>query len=102
MAEIVRCRSRRPCRSDPRSRRLAHDAEARRARQRHPLFLPPRAPEPNPVESVWQFLRDNWLSHRVFTDDDDIVAHCCEAWNKLVEPPWKIILIGMRDRAHRS
>ena len=26
------------------------------------LPLPPRAPELNPVENVWQFLRDNWLS----------------------------------------
>ncbi|KTR02965.1 endonuclease DDE, partial [Aureimonas ureilytica] len=26
---------------------------------------------------------------------------CCEAWNKLVNQPWKIISIGMRDWAHR-
>ena len=30
------------------------------------LPLPPRAPELNPVENVWQFMRDNWLSNRVF------------------------------------
>ena len=65
------------------------------------LFLPSRAPELNPVENVWQFMHDNWLSNRIFTDYDDIVAHCCEAWNKLVERPWKIISIGMRDWAHR-
>ena len=65
------------------------------------LFLPPRAPELNPVENVWQFMRDNWLSNRVFTDSDDIVAHCCDAWNNLVDQPWKIISIGMRDWAHR-
>jgi transposase len=28
--------------------------------------LPAKAPELNPVENVWQFLRDNWLSNRVF------------------------------------
>jgi len=28
--------------------------------------LPPKCPELNPVENVWQFLRDNWLSNRVF------------------------------------
>ena len=28
------------------------------------LTLPPRAPELNPVENVWQFMRDNWLSNR--------------------------------------
>jgi hypothetical protein len=29
--------------------------------------LPAKAPELNPVENVWQFMRDNWLSNRVFT-----------------------------------
>jgi hypothetical protein len=48
-----------------------------------------------------QFMRDNWLSNRVFTDYNDIVTHCCDAWNKLVDQPWKIISIGMRDWAHR-
>ncbi len=58
------------------------------------LPLPPRAPELNPVENVWQFMRDNWLSNRVFENNDQIVALCCEAWNKLVEQPWRIISIG--------
>ena len=62
--------------------------------------LPPKCPELNPVENTWQFMRDNWLSNRIFIDYDDIVAHCCEAWNKLVDQPWKIISIGMRDWAH--
>ncbi len=43
------------------------------------LTLPPRSPELNPVENVWQFMRDNWLSNRVFSSHDDIVDHCCEA-----------------------
>ena len=51
------------------------------------LFLPPRAPELNPVENVWQFLRDNWLSNRIFNSYEDILAHCCDAWNKLVDQP---------------
>ncbi len=28
--------------------------------------LPAKCPELNPVENVWQFMRDNWLSNRVF------------------------------------
>ena len=28
--------------------------------------LPAKCPELNPAENVWQFLRDNWLSNRVF------------------------------------
>jgi len=47
------------------------------------LPLPPKCPELNPQENVWQFMRDNWLSNRVFKSYDDIVDHCCDAWNKL-------------------
>ena len=64
------------------------------------LFLPPRSPELNPVENIWQFMRDNWLSNRIFADYDDIVAHCCHAWNRLIDQPWKIISIGLREWAH--
>jgi transposase len=64
------------------------------------LPLPPRSPELNPVENVWQFLRDNWLSNRVFRGYDDIVAHCCDAWNALMDQPWRIKSIGQRNWAH--
>ena len=30
------------------------------------LQLPPRAPELNSQENIWQFIRQNWLSNRVF------------------------------------
>jgi transposase len=59
--------------------------------------LPPKCPELNPTENVWQFMRDNWLSNRVFKSYDDIVDHCCDAWNKLIDQPWRIMSIGMRD-----
>jgi transposase len=65
------------------------------------VALPPKCPELNPVENVWQFLRDNWLSNRVFTSYEDLLDHCCDAWNRLVDQPWKIMSIGLRDWAHR-
>lgn len=65
------------------------------------VSLPAKAPELNPVENIWQFVRDNWLSNRVFKSYDDIIDHCCFAWNKLVEQPWKIISIGTRQWAQR-
>ena len=37
-----------------------------------PIFLPSRAPELNPVENVWQYLRQNWLSNTVFENYDAI------------------------------
>ncbi|MDN3564856.1 IS630 family transposase, partial [Paeniroseomonas aquatica] len=52
----------------------------------------------NPVENTWQFMRDNCLSNRVFRCYDD---HCCHAGNRLVEQPWTIMSIGLRDWAHR-
>ena len=64
------------------------------------VLLPPKSPELNPTENTWQFLRDNWLSNRVFTSADDIVDHCCAAWNRLVDQPWRIMSIGLRDWAH--
>lgn len=64
------------------------------------LPLPPRAPELNPVENIWQFMRDNWLSNRIFESYDDILALCCEAWKKLIDQPWKIMSIGRRKWAH--
>jgi transposase len=64
------------------------------------IALPPKSPELNPVENVWQFMRDNWLSNRVFKSYDDLVDHCCEAWNKLVDQPWRIMSVGLRQWAH--
>jgi transposase len=64
------------------------------------LPLPPRSPELNPVENIWQYIRDNWLSNRVFKSYDDIVALCCEAWNNLIDRPWTIMSIGGRPWAH--
>lgn len=63
------------------------------------LPLPPRAPELNPTENVWQFMRQNWLSNRVFKTYDDILAICCDAWNKLVAQPWTIMSIALRPWA---
>jgi transposase len=61
--------------------------------------LPAKCPELNPVENIWQFLRDNWLSNRIFASYNDIVDHCCHAWNKLAEQPWRVMSIGMRPWA---
>ena len=66
------------------------------------VLLPARAPELNPVENIWQFLRENWLSSRVFGSYRDIVDHCCDAWNRLIDQPWIIMSIGLRDWANAS
>ena len=64
------------------------------------VLLPARALELNPVENIWQFQRENWLSSRVFASYRDIVDHCCDAWNRLIDQPWLIMSIGLRDWAN--
>ncbi len=45
-------------------------------------------------------MRDNWLSNRVFTSYKDILDHCYFTWNKLIDQPWKIMSIDLRDWAY--
>ena len=72
------------------------------------LPLPSKCPELNallsevegPVENIWQFMRDNRLSNRIFKSYADILDQCCFAWNRLVDQPWRIMSIGLRRWAH--
>lgn len=63
------------------------------------LHLPPYAPQLNPVENVWQFLRQNYLAHRVLDTYDEIVQACCDAWNALACAPDRIRSIASRPYA---
>jgi transposase len=48
------------------------------------IHLPPYSPELNPIERVWLYLRERFLSLRVFKDYQAIVEACCAAWNRLI------------------
>ena len=48
------------------------------------LILPPYSPELNPQENIWQYLRQNYLSNRVFGTYEAIVDACCAAWMALI------------------
>jgi transposase len=61
------------------------------------LPLPPYSPELNPVENIWQFLRQNHLANRLFDSYEAIVDACCEAWNALLASPERITSITSRD-----
>lgn len=79
----------------------AHRAQVvRQAAARHRFVrlepLPPYAPELNPVERVWLYLRERFLSLRVFTDYRALVDACCQAWNRLVAEPGR--LRSLRDQ----
>ena len=60
------------------------------------LPLPPYAPELNPIENIWEFLRGNFLSHRVWDGYEAILDACCDAWNKLMQMPERIASITRR------
>jgi transposase len=63
------------------------------------LHLPPYSPELNPVENIWQYLRQNYLSNRVYESYKAIVDACCDAWNKLIATPSAIRSIATREWA---
>ena len=63
------------------------------------LPLPRYSPELNPVENVWEYLRQNKLGHRVWESYDAIVATCREAWNWLVAAPDRLASITRREWA---
>lgn len=67
-----------------------------------PMALQPKCPELNPAENVWQNMRDNCLSNRIFKSYEDILDHCCFAWNKLIDQPCRIMSIGLRDWTQAS
>ncbi len=47
------------------------------------LTLPPYSPELNPVERVWLYLRERYLSFRLHQKEEAIVDALCTAWNAL-------------------
>jgi hypothetical protein len=63
------------------------------------IALPPYAPELNPMENVWEYLRANKLSARIWDDYDQILTACADAWNWFAADPDRIRSIGTRDWA---
>ena len=61
--------------------------------------LPPYAPELNSMENVWEYMRQNWLGHRVWDGYDAVVEACRDAWNKLMRMPEQIASITERSWA---
>ena len=61
--------------------------------------LPPYSPELNSMENVWEYLRANQLSFRVWEDYDAVVEACASAWNWFMAEPGRIRSIGAREWA---
>ena len=63
------------------------------------LPLPRYSPELNPVENVWEYLRQNKLGLRVWPDYEAILETCCDAWNWLLAAPDRLASITRREWA---
>ena len=63
------------------------------------LSLPPYAPELNPMENVWEYLRANKLCRLVWNAYEAIVQAGKAAWNFLIHDPARIASIGTREWA---
>ena len=58
--------------------------------------LPPYAPELNPMENVWEYLRGNKLASTVFESYDNIVDKSCTAWNFFADDSERVASITSR------
>lgn len=68
-----------------------HGAKALRVPENVTLVpLPPYSPELNPVERVWLYLRERYLSHRLHADYKAVLDACCRAWNALTAETGRI------------
>jgi DDE superfamily endonuclease len=63
------------------------------------LPLPPYSPELNGAEGLWEYLRGNRLSHKVWDSHDAILDDCSTAWNDLAASPELIRSITNRGWA---
>jgi transposase len=54
------------------------------------VLLPPYSPKLNPAERMWLYLRERFLSVRLFRGLDDIIEACCDAWNRMTAEPGRV------------
>ncbi|MBO2660863.1 transposase [Shewanella algae] len=61
------------------------------------IKLPAYSPELNPMEQVWQWLRQHCLSNRVFDCYEQIVEQVSRAWNTFIEDTGRVKSLCFRD-----
>ena len=63
------------------------------------VHQPPYAPELNPVENVWEYLRGNKLSNTIYENYDDILEKACQAWMFFANDKERVTSITTRQWA---
>ncbi|WP_374027205.1 IS630 family transposase [Pseudoalteromonas sp. JSTW] len=61
------------------------------------IKLPPYSPELNPIEQVWNWIRQHCLSNRVFSGYDEIVDEVSKAWNHFISIPERVMKMCNRE-----
>jgi len=60
---------------------------------------PPRAPELNPIENVWEYLRGNRHAITAFDSYNNIVDKACAAWMFFANGPDRVASVTTRSWA---
>ena len=63
------------------------------------IYLPPYSPELNPIEQVWQQLKQKWFSNRCYKNYEEIVNATVEAWNAFSSLPGAVKNLTSRNWA---
>ena len=66
------------------------------------VALPAYSPELNPVERIWEYLKERYLSHRLLDDYDAIVDAASVAWNKITADPGRLTTLTWTPWEHES
>jgi hypothetical protein len=98
---LDRGRARRAYHPSPRSGGMACFEEASHPGQHHALAFSAEIARAPGREHLAIHARQSALKPHLQISQRHF-GHCCFAWNKLIDMPWKIISIGIRDWAYRS
>jgi transposase len=61
------------------------------------IYLPSYSPELNPHENIWEYLKNSYLSNRVFDNLEHVMQSCSDAWNALCKETGRIKSIASRN-----
>jgi transposase len=66
------------------------------------VLLPPNSPELDPVECLWDYLRDHDTGNRSFPTVDHVEATLCTAFRDLAQAPTVVRSITLFDWVNRA
>lgn len=55
------------------------------------LYLPPYSPELNPIERLWAYMKNHYLSNRAYANYQDIFEAAKRAWNTISQDQFRSI-----------